>query len=210
MKSDLLEISQKTLDCSPKGNSCILVHSDDLRQACGTRLNNSVWEEGPFIKKLPERSHVPSQNICGCSCTVDFVQHLLSEKPGHIESTSWEFLLLFLPHCSHTVGSFSCHRAGTGPLVCAANGDGVWFSLDTPPWARPLQADTARLHQTAQLLFAESPLWHQTGDRQAACLFLHQHVFANCSRIFVRHSLPVGSAYRKNCRWYSFLMVQPS
>lgn len=32
MKSDLLEISQKTLDCSPKGNSCILVHSDDLRQ----------------------------------------------------------------------------------------------------------------------------------------------------------------------------------
>lgn len=64
---------------------------------------------------------------------------------------------------SHTVGSFSCHRAGTGPLVCAANGDGVWFSLDTPPWARPLQADTARLHQTAQLLFAESPLWHQMG-----------------------------------------------
>lgn len=61
---------------------------------------------------------------------------------------------------SHTVCSFSCHCAGTGPLVCAANGGGVWFSLDTPPWARPLQADTARL----QTRLSVAPNWRQAGS----------------------------------------------
>lgn len=48
IKSDLHEISQKTLECSPKGNSYILVHSNNLGQACGARLNNS-FVKGLFI-----------------------------------------------------------------------------------------------------------------------------------------------------------------
>lgn len=41
---------------------------------------------------------MPSQNTPGCGCTVGFVQHLLSEKPGHVASRPWEHLVLSLPH----------------------------------------------------------------------------------------------------------------
>lgn len=97
---------------------------------------------------------------------------------------------------SHIVDSFSCHHMKTGPLVVLHLVREGLFSLDAPPWTRPLQADAARLHQTAWFLFAEKPLWQQT-----SCLWTgRQHIFANCSHILICHSLLVGNDYRKNCR----------
>lgn len=120
--------------------------------------------EGPFIKKFPERSHVSSQNISGCGCTVDLFSIYYQKNLGTLQADLGNSCsCLSCTVNSHLVDSFSCHHAEAGPLVCAANGDGGLFFLDTPFCTRPLQAGTTRLHQTAWVFFAERPLWHQMG-----------------------------------------------
>lgn len=54
---------------------------------------------GAFRKKLPEKSHGPTQNISDCGFTVDFAQHLLPGKPGYTAGRSWGFLLPSLLDC---------------------------------------------------------------------------------------------------------------
>lgn len=108
---------------------------------------------------------------------------------------------------SDTVDSFSCHHEKTGPGVCAANGD--WWVV-VSWWTRPLQADTARLHQTAQFLFAEGPVWHQMG-----CVGTSLPLCISTSlQTALIYSYNIAClqemATAKTCRWYSFLMVQPS
>lgn len=75
---------------------------------------------------------------------------------------------------SHTVDSPSCHisHVETGPLFCAAHGDGESFSLDTLPQTRSLQAGRSQAAPNSLVLVcrkASAASDGLYGDRQAAC-----------------------------------------
>lgn len=91
---------------------------------------------------------------------------------------------------SHTVDSFSCclSHMETGPLFCAANGDGGSFLLTPHNRQDQFRQAEAGLHQTAWFWFGGRPLQHQMGcmgtGRQPA-LYGIWHIFTNHSDLFL-------------------------
>lgn len=120
----------KPLNCSPKGNTCIPKHGYDwgkpmeqcLTTPCGRRALHT---------KLPEESHGSTQSISVVVLWILFSIYY-QENLGMLQAG----LGAACSHLSwtvnrHPVDSFSCclRHVETGPLFCAANGDGGSFLL---------------------------------------------------------------------------------